>query len=145
MSPEATVLSEGTRVSGRIAGVDAEIRGEFEGEAVLERAFVVGREGRVRGSVKARSVVVEGSFEGEVHAACLTFSGTARAQGAFWAERIQVSEGAVVDGPFNLPPAAVAAAAVGVDEAGLAGLDLAQEEFASPPLAAYPGSPEAPV
>jgi cytoskeletal protein CcmA (bactofilin family) len=122
-NPETTVLSETTRLSGRIVGRDAEIRGEFEGDIVVEGTLVVGREGRVKASVTARSVVVEGAFEGEVHAESLAFSATACAQGAFWAERIEVREGAVVDGPVNLPAESPAAAAMG--------LDLAPEELAA--------------
>jgi cytoskeletal protein CcmA (bactofilin family) len=45
------------------------IDGEVEGTLVLQQRLIVGPNGKIRASVKAKEVVVQGSIHGNVHAA----------------------------------------------------------------------------
>jgi hypothetical protein len=60
----------------------------------------------VEAQVQANTVQVSGQFEGQIRARVLSFAQGARAKGRFFCERLQLHDGAVVDGAFNLESAA---------------------------------------
>ena len=55
----------------------------------------------MKAKVKAAVAEIEGEFEGEVRADSLTLTETARAKGTFLAKRLNVREGAVLEGAIN--------------------------------------------
>jgi cytoskeletal protein CcmA (bactofilin family) len=95
------MVGEGTVVTGKVKGKDLTVLGVVEGEVQLEGRLLVGKGGRVKASVRAGEVEAEGELEGDVRAASLTLSETAKARGTFVAKRLVVKEGARVEGAFN--------------------------------------------
>jgi cytoskeletal protein CcmA (bactofilin family) len=105
-SPPATggresTLSADLNVTGTISGQDLAVLGQFEGELRLAGQLRTGGNSRVKAVVKARTVEIEGEFEGEVRAESLRLTPTARARGTFVAERLVIEEGAMVHGAVN--------------------------------------------
>jgi cytoskeletal protein CcmA (bactofilin family) len=104
---KGAVVGEGAVLTGKVRGQDLTVLGTLEGELQLEGKLHVGPRGRVAAQVRAAEVVVEGEIDGEVRAAALTLTETARARGTFLAKRLLVKEGALVEGAINpaSPPA----------------------------------------
>jgi cytoskeletal protein CcmA (bactofilin family) len=96
-----STLSADLNVSGTISGHDLAVLGQFEGELHLAGQLRTGGNSRVKAVVKARSVKIEGEFEGEVRAESLRLTPTARARGTFVADRLVIEEGAMVHGAVN--------------------------------------------
>jgi len=100
-APQGAMVGEGTVVTGKVKGKDLTVLGVVEGEVHLEGRLHVGKGGRVKASVRAGEVEAEGELEGDVRAASLTLSETAKARGTFVAKRLVVKEGARVEGAIN--------------------------------------------
>ena len=99
---DVSVLGEDTSLSGQIKGQDLMILGSFEGELSLSGRLHLGPKARVNAKVRAESVDVEGTFDGEIRAKALTFAPSAQARGLFLADRLGIRDGACVEGAFNL-------------------------------------------
>jgi cytoskeletal protein CcmA (bactofilin family) len=97
----AAIVGEDAQFSGRFSGQDLEVLGRLEGEVEVKGRLRIGKQGRVKAKVKAAVVEVEGEFEGELRADALTLSETAKAKGTFLAKRLNVREGAVLEGAIN--------------------------------------------
>jgi len=64
------VIPDGVRITGSIVGTaDAEIGGVIEGDLAADGVVLVTKTGTVGGKVNARSVCVDGTVRGAVHAA----------------------------------------------------------------------------
>jgi len=137
----AAIVGEDAQFSGRFSGQDLTVFGRLEGEVELKGRLRVGKQGRVKAKVKAASTEIEGDFEGEVRTDALTLAETARARGIFVAKRLNVREGAVLEGSVNpvagpgaappvsvTPPAAPAAAGPGPATAAPAGTSGGAQE-----------------
>jgi len=96
-----STLSADLNVTGTITGQDLAVLGQFEGELRLAGQLRTGGASRVKAIVKAKTVEIEGEFEGEVRAESLRLSPTARAKGTFVAKRLVIEEGAVFHGAVN--------------------------------------------
>jgi cytoskeletal protein CcmA (bactofilin family) len=130
---DVSVLGEDTSLSGRIKGQDLMILGRFEGELTLTGRLHLGPKAQVNATVRAESVDVEGTFDGEIRAKALTFAPSAQARGLFLADRLGIREGAVVQGAFNLATQSDARPVPKADE----------PKAAEPPVATAPANPEA--
>jgi cytoskeletal protein CcmA (bactofilin family) len=122
----AAIVGEDAQISGRFTGQDLTVFGRLEGEVELKGRLHIGKQGRVKAKVKAASTEIEGDFEGEVRTDALTLAETAKARGTFVAKRLNVREGAVLEGSIN-PTAGTVAAPVSATPP------------APPPAAAGPG------
>jgi cytoskeletal protein CcmA (bactofilin family) len=100
-----TVIAQGSEVSGRVVVGDLALLGRFKGNVQAEGAVRIGAEAQVEAQVQANTVQVSGQFEGQIRARVLSFAQGARAKGKFFCERLQLNDGAVVDGAFNLESA----------------------------------------
>jgi cytoskeletal protein CcmA (bactofilin family) len=106
----AASVGEDAFFSGRFSGQDLEVQGQLEGDVEVKGRLRIGRKGRVKAKVKAAVVEIEGEFEGEVRADALTLAEPAKAKGTFVAKRLNVREGALLEGAIN--PATTPAPAV---------------------------------
>jgi cytoskeletal protein CcmA (bactofilin family) len=107
-----TVIAQGSEVSGRVVVGDLALLGRFKGNVQAEGAVRIGADAQVEAQVQANTVQVSGQFEGQIRARVLSFAQGARAKGKFFCERLQLNDGAVVDGAFNLESAAQESPAV---------------------------------
>jgi cytoskeletal protein CcmA (bactofilin family) len=97
----AAVVGEDAQFSGRFSGQDLDVLGRLEGEVEVKGRLRIGKKGLVKAKVKAAVTEIEGEFEGELRSDALTLTETARARGTFVAKRLNVREGAVLEGSIN--------------------------------------------
>lgn len=73
--------------------VDGEVRGDINGKEVI-----IGRSGKVTGTVAANSIEVHGHVHGAVRAQSVTLHPTAHVDGDIHNQVLKISEGAIFDG-----------------------------------------------
>lgn len=84
------------------------IEGTVEGTVKAGKAVVVGKEGRVTGDIVTQDAVVSGTVDGSVTAASrLELQATCRIDGEVHTRRMQLEEGAVLNGNVVMGPEAV--------------------------------------
>lgn len=84
------------------------IEGRVEGDVRAGKAVVVGKDGEVKGQIVTQDAVLAGRVEGAVHAASrLEVQATARIDGEVRARRMQLEEGAELNGPLVMGEQAV--------------------------------------
>jgi cytoskeletal protein CcmA (bactofilin family) len=100
----ATVIGPSTRVVGDLSGEDAvEIGGTVDGSVVTEGLCRIQKDAQLRGSVRARDVVVAGSVEGDVTARHkVELTGVARVDGDLDAQTVAMAEGCHFDGRIHM-------------------------------------------
>jgi len=99
----ATLINEGCKVTGVIAANgDFLVSGEIDGECHVTGSLTVLRRGLWKGTIKATTVVVAGTVEGDIIASGhVEITDTARITGTVTAEAIAVAEGAIVQGKMK--------------------------------------------
>lgn len=126
-----TMIGAATTLHGRLAArEDVWVEGSVEGEIEAPASQVTLAAGsRMRGQVRARSVVVAGELLGDVRAEQqVTVSGGGRVQGDIFAPRVALEDGAHFVGRVDMTPAAEAPAAGAARPTPAALPDLAAEE-----------------
>lgn len=95
-----TLISEGCKIKGAITGRgNFMINGEVDGECDIEGTVTLAKDGLWRGTIKADSVIVAGTIEGDIYAAGgIEIGDTARISGTVSGASIAVAEGAIVEG-----------------------------------------------
>jgi cytoskeletal protein CcmA (bactofilin family) len=111
-SPDTAVVDRHATLTGRVSGHDLIVLGTLDGDLQLSGRLHTAAGSRLRAKVHASVVEIEGDFEGEVRAATLRVSATARARGTFVAERLVIQEGAVLEGAVQAPAAPEPASSV---------------------------------
>ena len=104
------------------AGEDLLIEGTFDGEVHRQSHDVtIGERGKVKASVRARTITVWGTIEGELRGDEAVYIGsTARIIGNVDAPRVVIEDGATCSGKVNgIAPGPTAAAPEGLKEAAL--------------------------
>lgn len=95
-----TLISEGCKIEGLLTGSgNFMINGEIEGECDIDGSVTLARGGYCKGLLKAESIIVAGTIDGDIVAAGqVEISETAKITGTVSGEAIAVAEGAVVEG-----------------------------------------------
>jgi len=109
-SGEAAVIGRSIQISGDLRGdEDLRIEGDVSGTVELRNSnLTVGREGRVRADVYAKSIVVDGTTEGDLYASeRVSIHVNARVHGNIVAPKVAIEEGARFKGSIEMDPAAV--------------------------------------
>jgi len=122
-APPETVISiigPGTRVLGDL-DTDGTIRidGSVEGNVRAGKAVVIGKEGRVEGTISTQDAVIAGRLKGTLTAESrLELQASSRVDGDVHARRMQLEEGAVLNGTVQMGErkTVAAAAAAGAAE-----------------------------
>ncbi len=125
--PVISIIAPGTRVQGDVeAEGTVRIEGEVLGDVRAGKAVVVGKEGVVEGDVATQDAVLSGTVRGMVVAASrLELQSTCRVEGEVRALRMQLEEGAILNGqvtmgedaPVSISSEPEASAEEGVQEA----------------------------
>ena len=88
--------------------VDGSIRGRVRSHDVR---VIVGPQGRVRGDIRGRRVVVQGHVDGSIWASeRIELAATAVVHGSMSSNRIVIAEGAIMNGPIDMDQRTIAAA-----------------------------------
>ena len=65
-SAVATIIAKDSRINGHLSlECDIHVDGFIEGSIHTSKSFIIGKEGRVKGNVRAHHVLVSGLLEGE--------------------------------------------------------------------------------
>lgn len=97
-------LVTGSEIKGNVV-TNSSIRvdGTIEGNLVCNGRFVLGKEGRVKGSVKATEIEINGTVEGDIAAdTILTLHKTAIILGDVKTIRLVIEDGAQIDGNIQM-------------------------------------------
>ena len=103
-SGAATIIGEGVRIAGTIAGTGSFIVcGEVESDCDLDGPVTLAREGRWKGTIRATEITIAGNVEGDVRTdGKIEVASTARVRGSLVGRMISVAEGAVIDGEVQM-------------------------------------------
>jgi cytoskeletal protein CcmA (bactofilin family) len=95
-----SVIGPGLRVSGDVRTKEPlEVQGLLDGNVQVEGSVTVGRTGRIRGDVAARTVVVEGRVDGNLGVDDrVDLRVTGRIRGDIVAPRVSMAEGSFFRG-----------------------------------------------
>jgi cytoskeletal protein CcmA (bactofilin family) len=104
-SPQRAAIGRSIRIRGEVSGdEDLLIQGEVDGSVALGKHQVtVGGDGRVKASITARLVIVEGRVEGDVTAEeQVILRASARVEGDMAAPRVVIEDGARFRGSVDM-------------------------------------------
>jgi len=99
-SGPATLISEGCKITGHLSGSgDFMINGEIDGDCDLSGSVTLAAKGFWKGTLKAETVIISGSVEGDIVArGSVEISESARITGTVTGGSIAVAEGAIIEG-----------------------------------------------
>lgn len=100
----ASILGATLRFKGELhADEDLLIKGQIEGSIGNSKRLTVGREARVKASIRGHIVAIEGSVEGDVTAeTSVALLAGCRLKGSVHAPSIGIAAGAEVDGKVRM-------------------------------------------
>jgi cytoskeletal protein CcmA (bactofilin family) len=107
---DPAVIGRSIQINGDLrGGEDLRIEGDVSGTVELRNsALTIGKEGKVRADVYAKSIAVDGETKGDLYATeRVTVHVNARVQGNIFAPRVSIEEGAHFKGSIEMDPAAV--------------------------------------
>ena len=109
-SSDAAVIGRSIQINGDLrGGEDLRIEGDVSGTVELKNsALTIGKEGKVKADVYARSIAVDGEIRGDLYAVeRVSVHVNARVQGNIIAPKVSIEEGAHFKGSIEMDPAAV--------------------------------------
>lgn len=111
-----TIIADGCLITGELTTLGVVLlEGQFDGTIKEASSVSVGIRGRMKGTIRAKSVVLSGHVEGVIHCATLEMLSQARLTGEVYCEQLTVEKGGVLDGRCSQTPfEAVGAAQLGL-------------------------------
>lgn len=106
----AAVIGRSIQINGDLrGGEDLRIEGDVSGTVELRNsALTIGKEGKVKADVYAKSIAVDGETKGDLCATDrVSIHVNARVQGNIIAPKVSIEEGAHFKGSIEMDPAAV--------------------------------------
>lgn len=99
-----SIVGPGMKIIGDcITDGTVRIEGRVEGSVRAGKAVVVGKEGTVEGNIETQDAVVSGVVNGTVNAESrLELQATCRIEGEVYARRMQLEEGAILNGRVHM-------------------------------------------
>lgn len=107
---DPAVIGRSIRINGDLCGdEDLRIEGDVSGTVELKNnALTIGKEGKIKADVYARSIAVDGETTGDLYATeRITVHVNARVQGNIISPRVSIEEGAQFKGSIEMDPTAV--------------------------------------
>jgi len=109
-SGDSAVIGRSIQIDGDLRGdEDLRIEGDVSGNVELKNnALTIGKEGKVKADVYAKSIAVDGETMGDLYATeRVTVHVNARVQGNIISPKVSIEEGARFKGSIEMDPAAV--------------------------------------
>ena len=109
-SGDVAVIGSSIQINGDLRGdEDLRIEGNVSGTVKLKNSsLTIGKGGKVKAGVYAKSIAVDGETTGDLHATeCVSVHANARVQGNIIAPRVSIVEGAHFKGSIEMDPEAV--------------------------------------
>jgi cytoskeletal protein CcmA (bactofilin family) len=107
---DVAVIGSSIQINGDLRGdEDLRIEGNVSGTVQLTNsALTIGKEGKVKAGVYAKSIAVDGETMGDLYATeCVSIHANAKVQGNIIAPRVSIEEGAHFKGSIEMDPIAV--------------------------------------
>lgn len=107
---EVAVIGRSIQINGDLRGnEDLRIEGDVSGTVQLKNAnLTIGKEGKVRADVYAKSIAVDGTTEGDLYASeRVVVHVNAQVRGNITSPRVAIEEGARFKGSIEMDPGAV--------------------------------------
>ncbi len=103
-SSKTSVIAKGTVIEGSFnANDNLRIDGTIIGSVNCQKRLVIGATGFVKGKVEAAEISIEGKVEGEVTSQGMArLGGNSRFEGLLIARQMEINEGAVFNGDFQV-------------------------------------------
>ena len=102
MSEESGIIGADTRVEGKVHFAKSlTVHGLVDGRIETDGHLHVAGDGSVKGEIHAGSIVIEGRVEARVEAQHVLVGSSGVVLGAVVAERLELQEGAVLQGPVE--------------------------------------------
>lgn len=104
---EPALVGRGIIIKGDVTGnQDLLVQGQLDGTVILpDNEVIVGRDGRVNAMIEARSVIIEGTVEGDVHGIeQIVVKSTGDVSGNISAPRVGLEDGALFKGSIDMEP-----------------------------------------
>jgi cytoskeletal protein CcmA (bactofilin family) len=122
--PATSVFGATLRFKGELrADEDFVLQGRIEGSIHHTQNLTIGTDGVVKGDSRARTIVVEGTVEGDLYALeSISIRPTAKVLGNLLAPRVAIADGANFNGKVDMATAAKAARSI-VDRQAASALD----------------------
>jgi cytoskeletal protein CcmA (bactofilin family) len=116
----ASVLGATLRFKGELrADEDFVLQGRIEGSIHHTQNLTIGTDGVVKGDSRARTIVVDGTVEGDLYALeSISIRPTARVLGNLMAPRVAIADGASFNGKVDMASATKAARNIAGRQAG---------------------------
>jgi cytoskeletal protein CcmA (bactofilin family) len=107
------VLGPTLHFKGELYGEeDLEFQGQIEGSIEHTRSLSIGKEGGVRGNIRAKFVIVEGKVDGDIYATeSVQIRANAKVTGNIFAPRVGIADGAHFSGRIDMNHKGVASKA----------------------------------
>jgi len=109
-SGDTAIIGRSIQINGDLRGdEDLRIEGDVSGTVELRNsALTIGKEGKVKADVFAKSIAVDGETRGDLYATeRISVHVNARVRGNIIAPRVSIEEGAHFHGSIEMDPAAV--------------------------------------
>ena len=105
------VLGPTLHFKGELYGEeDLEFQGQIEGSIEHTRSLSIGKEGGVKGNIRAKFVIIEGRVDGDVYATeSVQIRQNAKVTGNIFAPRVGIADGAHFSGRIDMNHKGVAA------------------------------------
>jgi len=99
-----SIIGPGMKVIGDcITDGTMRVEGKVEGSIKAGKAVVVGKEGSVEGNIETQDAVISGKVNGTINAASrLELQSTCRIDGEVYVRRMQLEEGAILNGRVHM-------------------------------------------
>jgi cytoskeletal protein CcmA (bactofilin family) len=110
------VLGPTLHFKGELYGEeDLDFQGQLEGSIEHTRSLSIGKEGSVKGNIRAKFVIIEGKVEGDVYASeSVSVRQSAKVTGNIFAPRVGIADGAHFSGRIDMNAKASATAKVDI-------------------------------
>ena len=107
------VLGPTLHFKGELYGEeDLEFQGQIEGSIEHTRSLSIGKEGSVKGNIRAKFVIIEGRVDGDVYATeSVSVRQSAKINGNIFAPRVGLADGAHFSGRIDMNHKGVASKA----------------------------------
>jgi cytoskeletal protein CcmA (bactofilin family) len=130
---DAAVIGRSIHINGDLHGEeDLRIEGDVNGTIQIKsNSLTIGKEGKIRADVYAKSIIVDGLVEGDLYGAeRVAIRKNAQVRGNITAPRVSLEEGARFKGSIEMDPEAIEAA-LGKNRSGAKGTDSQPKPMAA--------------
>lgn len=99
---KGTILDSTAVFEGKLVGSNITIEGRFKGDLKASGVLHIVEGSDIEATIKATRVVISGNFRGDIHTDSLQILEQGRASGNFRASKLNVKEGAKLNGELEI-------------------------------------------